>query len=580
MPGAPSFPRVLQEGWEITNLNRLSFHRSYTDSVTGTWSNLGYDSVNRLIAGTQTAISGAPLSVSQSFCWSYDSFGNRTAQATGSQPFTNAPGAACQLPSGATLTGNTWTSYTAANQISGTNARGVIAQPVYDAAGNITYDGANYYAYDGEGQVCAVGSAPLNSITAVTQYIYDAEGARVAKGSAHTVLQGGVYLLSCDTTANGFTPTNAYVLGPGNEQLTETDGNGNWIHTNVYAAGQLIATYTQSGSTQPLYFQLADWLGTKRVQTDYQGNNPEYCTNGAFGDNLVCSGTADATEHHFTGKERDTESGNDYFGARYYASTMGRFMSPDWSAKMEPVPYAKLDNPQTLNLYAYVGNNPLGGADPDGHCDISCQFSIVMGIVNGIRRDGSVGAYAKNVGTGILKGAGSAVVNTARLAAAGTNPGAIAAAVLSPGPKALQPSNTTQAQASLATQLVLPAVAGMGVGALSGEAAAAPGEAASFFHYGYMADEANFAGGLRAGAFATTDGGLTGSEAQSTLALPNRISGVPDAVYPVTPDSGTPVNGPTTVQPANGYPGGGQEVTFPQGTGPGTVGPPKQIPQQ
>jgi RHS repeat-associated protein len=33
--------------------------------------------------------------------------------------------------------------------------------------------------------------------------------------------------------------------------------------------------------------------------------------------------------HHFTGKERDTESGNDYFGARYYASSMGRFMSPD-----------------------------------------------------------------------------------------------------------------------------------------------------------------------------------------------------------------------------------------------------------
>ena len=68
-----------------------------------------------------------------------------------------------------------------------------------------------------------------------------------------------------------------------------------------------------------------------------------------------------------TGKERDTESGNDYFGARYYASSMGRFMSPDWSAKVEPVPYAKLDNPQSLNLYAYVGNNPLTRTDPDGH---------------------------------------------------------------------------------------------------------------------------------------------------------------------------------------------------------------------
>jgi len=45
---------------------------------------------------------------------------------------------------------------------------------------------------------------------------------------------------------------------------------------------------------------------------------------------------------HFTGKERDTESGNDYFEARYYSSAMGRFLSPDWSAKVEPVPYSKL----------------------------------------------------------------------------------------------------------------------------------------------------------------------------------------------------------------------------------------------
>ena len=71
--------------------------------------------------------------------------------------------------------------------------------------------------------------------------------------------------------------------------------------------------------------------------------------------------------YKFTGKERDTESGLDYFGARYYASSMGRWMSPDWSAKEEPVPYSKLDDPQTLNLYGYVGNNPLSRADADGH---------------------------------------------------------------------------------------------------------------------------------------------------------------------------------------------------------------------
>ena len=75
----------------------------------------------------------------------------------------------------------------------------------------------------------------------------------------------------------------------------------------------------------------------------------------------------DVSHYLFTGKERDDETGNDYFGARYYASSMGRFLSPDWSAKVEPVPYSKLDDPQTLNLYSYVRNNPLGSTDPDGH---------------------------------------------------------------------------------------------------------------------------------------------------------------------------------------------------------------------
>ena len=69
----------------------------------------------------------------------------------------------------------------------------------------------------------------------------------------------------------------------------------------------------------------------------------------------------------FTGKERDTESGNDYFGARYYGSSMGRFMSPDPSGLM----YADPTNPQSLNLYSYVLNNPLKYLDPDG---LSCYW--------------------------------------------------------------------------------------------------------------------------------------------------------------------------------------------------------------
>ncbi len=75
-----------------------------------------------------------------------------------------------------------------------------------------------------------------------------------------------------------------------------------------------------------------------------------------------------ANSCQFTGKERDSESGLDYFGARYYGSGMGRFTSPDWSDAPEPVPYADPSNPQTLNLYTYTRNNPLSLIDDDGHC--------------------------------------------------------------------------------------------------------------------------------------------------------------------------------------------------------------------
>ncbi len=55
----------------------------------------------------------------------------------------------------------------------------------------------------------------------------------------------------------------------------------------------------------------------------------------------VCSSAQRVRKHHkFTGKERDTETGLDYFGGRYYASNMGRWMSPDWSPKPLAVPFA------------------------------------------------------------------------------------------------------------------------------------------------------------------------------------------------------------------------------------------------
>src|SRR5579872_7206954 len=82
--------------------------------------------------------------------------------------------------------------------------------------------------------------------------------------------------------------------------------------------------------------------------------------------------------YKWTGKERDAETGNDDFDARYYSSTYGRFLSATWSAVPAAVPYANLTNPQTLNLYAIVRDNPESFADLDGHCDNpSCVLELL-----------------------------------------------------------------------------------------------------------------------------------------------------------------------------------------------------------
>lgn len=66
----------------------------------------------------------------------------------------------------------------------------------------------------------------------------------------------------------------------------------------------------------------------------------------------VCAFAVCYPPSRYTGKERDSESGNDDFGARYYASGMGRWMSPDPTG----LALATAENPQSLNLYAYVNN--------------------------------------------------------------------------------------------------------------------------------------------------------------------------------------------------------------------------------
>jgi RHS repeat-associated protein len=193
------------------------------------------------------------------------------------------------------------------------------------------------------------------------QYLYDAEGRRVAKGT--------ISVWSCD--ASTFSENEGYMIGPSDEQLTEVDGQGNPVHTNVFANGHLIATY----DPQNIHFHLSDWLGTRRATTDYFGNIESTYHSLPFGEMMPQNQSLGATEHFFTGKERDAESGLDYFGARHYSSATGRFMSPDPSG----LTFADETDPQSLNLYSYVRNHPLTLVDPDGletaiYGDANCRI--------------------------------------------------------------------------------------------------------------------------------------------------------------------------------------------------------------
>jgi RHS repeat-associated protein len=315
--------------------------------VTGTWA-FGYDTLNRLTAANA---SSGPYS-GESGCWNYDAFGNRTVEAFSTQTTTPCAQGANDNAQ------YTVTTPTALNQVSGFQ---------YDAAGNVLNDGKNNYWYDAEGRLCAVAYPNGSGGAYYEQYLYDAEGRRVGKVPASS--------LSCAAPTGA--PTNQYLLGLGGEQVTEVNGLGAPLHTNAYAGGKLLATYDFINGG--LHFVLTDPLGTKRVQISATGTAELNCQSLPFGNDLGnprvtdCVvptngvGAPDATEHHFTGKERDAESGNDFFTARYYASSFGRFASPDDGSDQNP------SDPQSWNLYSYVRNNALSNTDLDGH---GCQKTI------------------------------------------------------------------------------------------------------------------------------------------------------------------------------------------------------------
>jgi RHS repeat-associated protein len=220
---------------------------------------------------------------------------------------------------------------------------------VYDAAGNLLMDNVNCYSYDAENRLAAVApeTSPGSDVCgAVTMsYLYDPAGHRVAK------LQNGAIVKE-------------FYYDTAGQEIAETNGSGALQRAEIFAGGRHLATWTNNAT----YFNYADWLGTERVRTNSSGTVCQTITSLPFGDGEATSGNCSPTPNFFTGKERDSESNLDYFGARYFSSNLARFVTPDWAAKPTTVPYAEFGDPQSLNLYQYMRDNPLGGVDADGHC--------------------------------------------------------------------------------------------------------------------------------------------------------------------------------------------------------------------
>jgi RHS repeat-associated protein len=208
----------------------------------------------------------------------------------------------------------------------------------YDYAGNQTKIGGYDFEYDGEGKVS---KSTLNSV--VTTNHYDGEGRRVKK-------------------VNG-SRTVVYVYGVGGELIEEYDTVAPAEIGRQYLAQDVL------GSTRAVF----DGSGTAVRCLDYLPYGERIPQAVGSGRSGACWGSSEEPRVRFTGKERDGETGLDYFGARYYSGEQGRFTTADWSEKPEPIPYADLMNPQSLNLYAYVLNNPLNNRDLDGHV---CIFGI------------------------------------------------------------------------------------------------------------------------------------------------------------------------------------------------------------
>ena len=206
----------------------------------------------------------------------------------------------------------------------------------YDAAGNMTNDAFHTYKYDAEGNILQVDGG------STATYVYDVLNQRIHLQTASATTEF-IYDYAGRRVSSWLPPSNYGSEG------------------RIYWDGQQVAYRSTDGTT---YFDHQDVLGTERVRTNYAGSVGSSYVSLPWGDGYtatVNSSGADQDNEHFAGLERDAESGTEHAQFRNYTSNQGRWLVPD----QYPGSY-DVTNPQSMNRYAYVLNNPMSMVDPSG----------------------------------------------------------------------------------------------------------------------------------------------------------------------------------------------------------------------
>jgi RHS repeat-associated protein len=316
----------------------------------GTTTNYGYDA-NRLWLTGASVVKGTTTLYSASY--SYNAAGLVTSETQGT-------------PTARTVN----YTYDDLNRL--TAASGAQNQTfAYDAVGNMTSNSAvGSYTYGDPAHEHAVTAA------GAATYSYDANG-NMRSGAGKTFTWDVQNRLT-SVTQNGTTTTFGY--GPGEERVRKTQGANTTLYfgrllevvngspVQYYYAGPLLVARKDAAGTKTWYH--TDRLGSVRLMTNASGSMVNSYDYSPFGEQQSTT-SAVSNERGFTGHIEDAETGLTYMGARYYDPKLGRFLSADTMV-------GQIHEPQDLNRYSYVDNNPVNNTDPLGHFAVFAGWRKVV----------------------------------------------------------------------------------------------------------------------------------------------------------------------------------------------------------